>query len=175
MELFKPELPEAINQFNVYSNGNRLLGVSGEVSLPSLTELTTTIDGPGFLGEIDTPNVGLFGGMEQEIPFRVLYYSAINLLATPGMKLLTLRGAIQTSSREGDVAFKPVRVVFGGRKKELSLGKFKQGESMDSSIKLELTYFLYELGGVKCIELDKLNGIYKVYGVDQLAAIKAMC
>ena len=46
---------------------------------------------------------------------------------------------------------------------------------MNASITLELTYVLIELGGMTMIELDKLNSVYKVNGVDLLKDIMNQC
>lgn len=168
-------IPEKIDQFNIYKDGNKLVGISDEVTLPTVTEITSTIAGPGILGEIESPTHGKFQSMEQVIPFRTLYHGAMEMLASLTSLHLTLRGATQVVSGEGDVSFQQLRIVFVGRKKEFSMGTAKQGDGTGSSVKLELTYLLIEIGGVKCLEIDKLNEIYKVYGVDQLAVIKAMC
>jgi phage tail tube protein FII len=46
---------------------------------------------------------------------------------------------------------------------------------MDSSVTLELTYILVEMDGSKKVELDKLNGVYKVNGTDLLAKVRQQC
>ena len=48
-------IPEVINDFNIYHTGNKVIGVTGEVSLPDLEAVTETISGAGILGEIDVP------------------------------------------------------------------------------------------------------------------------
>ena len=45
---------------------------------------------------------------------------------------------------------------------------------MDSAIKLEVTYILIEMDGKKRVELDKLNSVFNVNGVDLLAKIKQL-
>ena len=67
-----------------------------------------------------------------------------------------------------------MRVVYRGRCKKISLGTVKQGGPMDSSITIELTYILIEMDGKKKIELDKVNGVFKVNGVDLLAKVKKL-
>lgn len=49
------------------------------------------------------------------------------------------------------------------------------GVLMNASIKLEVTYLLFEMGGVTMMELDKLNSIYKVNGKDLLEKIRNQC
>lgn len=53
-------------------------------------------------------------------------------------------------------------------------GKIKPGEGMDAKVKLELTYLMIENDGQQIIEIDKLNGIYRVNGEDMLADVSAL-
>ena len=46
---------------------------------------------------------------------------------------------------------------------------------MDASVTVEITYIMIEQNGSKKIELDKLNNVYKVNGVDLLAKVKKQC
>lgn len=46
---------------------------------------------------------------------------------------------------------------------------------MDTKITLTTLYILIEVDGKTVVELDKLNEVYKVNGVDVLAKIKEMC
>lgn len=169
------DIPEKINDFNVYDDGDRLIGLSDEVSLPEINELTSEMSGPGLLGPVESPTLGKFESMEMEIPFVTLYHSAFKLMRTFTSTKLTLRGAVQVSDGEGNVAMKGMRVVVRGRKKGFTPGKFKQGEGTGSSVKLSLTYLMIELDGKQRLEIDKLNSIYRVDGVDMLAAIRALC
>ena len=70
------QIPEIINAFNVYHGGNKFLGISGAVTLPSMDAITETISGAGILGEYETAVPGHFGSMEQEVPFRILEQDA---------------------------------------------------------------------------------------------------
>lgn len=169
-------IPELINNFNVYRAGNALVGLSGEVSLPDFESLTETISGPGLLGEIETSVIGRYGSLEQEIPFRVLYDDIFTMLDPTKAVDLTLRGSIQVSSgATGAVDYIPMRVVFRGKQKKFKPGKVDQGKAMEGSITLELTYIMIEIDGEKKLELDKLNSVFKVNGVDLLAKIRKQC
>ena len=46
---------------------------------------------------------------------------------------------------------------------------------MDTSVSLTVLYILIEVDGETVIELDKLNEVFKVNGIDMLAEIKEMC
>ena len=45
---------------------------------------------------------------------------------------------------------------------------------MEAAITLELTYLLVEVDGVVIMEIDKLNQVYNVNGVDMLADVRNM-
>lgn len=168
-------IPEIINDFNLYLSGNRLVGVTGEVALAEFSALTETISGLGILGEYETAATGRFGAMEQVIPFRVTNVDYFNMIDTTKSVELTLRGAMQyTIQSTGGIDYMSMRIVYRGRCKKITPGTAKLGGPMEASVALELTYVLIELDGKKKIELDKLNGQYKVNGVDLLQKVRSM-
>ncbi len=168
-------IPEVIHDFNIYNTGNKIVGLTGEVSLPDFEAMTETISGAGILGEIETTIAGRYGSMEQEIPFRCIDPDFFNLIDPTTPVELTLRGAIQYNVKAtGTTDYMGMRVVFRGRCKKISIGTVKQGGPMDSSVTQELTYILVELDGKKKFELDKINGVFKVNGVDLLSKVKSL-
>lgn len=168
-------IPTKVNRYNVYNSGNRLLGVGGEMTLPDFEPSSDTVTGAGILGEIDDPTVGYFANQEIEIPFRLLDKEAMDMMDMTKAVQLEIRGAQQTTNSEGDIEFRSMRVVVRGRSGKLSTGKVKAGSTMDTTVTLTVLYILIELEGSSVLELDKMNEVYKVNGVDVLAAIKEMC
>lgn len=168
-------IPTKINKYNVYNDGDRLLGMGDEMTLPDFEASSETISGAGILGEVDDPTVGYFGNQEVEIPFRVLDQEAVDMLDMTKAVQLTVRGAQQTTNSAGDIEFRQMRVVIRGRSAKFSPGKVKAGAAMETKVTLTLLYILIELDGKSVLELDKFNEVYKVNGVDVLAAIKEMC
>lgn len=165
-------IPEVIHDFNMYLSGNKLVGVTGEVTLPDFEAKTESISGAGILGEFESVIPGRYGSMEQVIPFRVTNEDMFKMINPTVTVELTLRGAIQqTVKATGAVDYIGIRVVFRGRPKKISLGTAKQGGPMDSSINLELYYILIEMDGKSKVELDKINGVFKVNGVDLLSKV----
>ena len=67
-----------------------------------------------------------------------------------------------------------MRVVFRGRCKKFTPGTVKQREAMDCSTTLDLTFIMIEMDGQKRLELDKLNGVFKVNNVDMLAKTRQL-
>ena len=169
-------IPESINRFNLYMKGNRLIGVTSEVSLAELSAITNTISGAGIAGEIESAVIGMFGSMKQEIPFRMLSKDMLKLYNPLEPIELTLRASEQSTVRgSGAIDFQGMRVVFRGRPISVKLGTMKQGGQMDSSVTLELDYIMIEVDGETMFELDKLNDVFVVDGVDILEKVRKQC
>lgn len=171
-------IPEAIYKFNIYDEAMvQQLGSGGELTLPDLQAMTSTVSGSGLLGEIDSPLLGMFSSIEFEIPYRILNEEGFKFMKKQAHGSgVTIRGAQQvTNMTTHAIEHKQMRVVIRGRNKGMNLGKMKQGESMDSAIKLEVTYILIEVEGKKMLELDKFNTIFIIDGEDQLVDIRRMC
>lgn len=168
-------IPTKINRYNVYSAGNRLLGMGDEMTLPDFETSSETVTGAGILGEIDDPTVGYFTNQEIQIPFRVLDPEAVEMLDMTKAVQLEIRGAQQTTNSEGNIEFRPMRVVVRGRAAKFSPGKVKAGNGMDTSVTLTVLYILIELADKPVLELDKLNEVYKINGKDVLGKVKEMC
>ena len=167
-------VPEKINDFNVYLDGTKMIGNGASMDLPEINMKTSTIEGGGISGEIDSPTIGQFKSMEQVVPFNTLYSSAMDMLSPTKTVNLTFRAAQQVYDKTGGYTHKGLRVVEVGRVKSFKPGKVEKGETMEAEVTLELTYILIEVDGKQLIEVDKLNSVYKVNGVDMLAEINAL-
>lgn len=167
-------VPEKINEYNVYMDGERMIGVVPSVDLPEIGMKSSTVTGAGMLGELDSPTIGQFESMEQELKFNVLYSSAIHVLNPLTAVNLTFRASQQVYDMNGGYAFKGLRIVERGRVKKFKPGKLERAESMEASVTLELTYIMIEVDGTTMLEIDKLNQIYLVNGKDMLADIRAL-
>lgn len=167
-------VPEKTGEYNVYSNGSRLIGVAAELELPSVKMKTSTIEGVGINGEIDSPTLGQFESMKAVIKFNSMYSDASELADPSATQNLTVRAAQQVYDKNGGYVFKGFRAVMSGRTKEFNPGTVKKGEAMGAEVTMELTYLMYELDGETIIEIDKLNSVYKVNGKDLLSEINAL-
>lgn len=167
-------VPEVINNFNAYHNGNVLIGVSGAVTLPNLDAITEEVSGAGILGTYETSIAGMYGSMTQEVPFRVLDEDIFSLMNPSEMVDLTFRGSAQYTMKDtGAIDYKSMRVVERGRLKSFTPGKLELGKQMEALVTLELLYILIEIGGETKLEYDKLNSVFVVNGVDLLEKVRA--
>ena len=167
-------VPEKINEYNVYMDGTRMVGVVPDVDLPEIGMKASEVEGAGMLGVLDSPTIGQFESIEQELKFNVLYSDAINMLNPLEAVNLTFRAAQQVYDKSGGYVFKGLRIVEQGRVKKFKPGKLKRAEGMEATVTMELTYILVEVDGVVMMEIDKLNQVYKVNGKDMLEGIAAL-
>jgi P2 family phage contractile tail tube protein len=169
-------IPEKINEYNAYLDGTKMIGVASSSTLPEVNMQTSTVSGMGVNGEIDSPTLGQFESMEQEIQFNTLYSSAVDMLNPLNAVNLTFRAAQQVydKSTGGGYAFKSLRIVEMGRVKKFNPGKIEKNNSMEATITLELTYILVEVDDTEILCIDKLNQVYRVNGEDMLADVRDM-
>ena len=91
------------------------------------------------------------------------------------VKTITLAGVAQCLDVEGNIVFLPTRVVIRGRGGTLKGGSFKAGSGTGTSASVTILAITIVVNGETAVELDKVNPTYKLWGVDQLAYIKANC
>lgn len=167
-------IPEVINSFNAYNNGNVLVGVTGSVQLPNFDAVTEEIGGAGVLGTYETAIPGFYSSMSQEVPFRILDTDIFSIMNPNELVDLTFRASEQhTVKSTGALDYKSMRVVERGRLKNFTPGKLELGKQMDASVTLELLYILIEIDGQTKLEYDKLNSVFVVNGKDLLEKVRA--
>lgn len=167
-------VPEKINEYNAYLDGEKMVGVVPDIDLAEIGMKASEVEGAGMLGVVDSPTIGQFESIEQEIKFNVLYSSAIHMLSPLTAVNLTFRAAQQVYDKTGGYVFKGLRIVMQGRVKKFKPGKLKRAEGMEAAVTLELTYYLIEVDGEVMLEIDKLNPKYVVCGKDMLAGISEL-
>ena len=170
-------IPEVINNYNVYdSKAKMLIGISGEVELPSLEAITDTIEAAGILGEVEDPVTGQFSSMKIKIPLSNLYTDQFNLVDTTNPPQLTLRGSMQVmNSATGGTDYVPVKIVTRGKSTTSSMEKLSKGKKGEPEIEMEVLYLKVMINNKITLELDKLNFKYVLNGKDMLAKIRSQC
>lgn len=163
---------EQVIDYNVFLNGTDYLGVS-TADLPEIAYLTNTLKGGGIAGELEGISPGLTQAMTLTLNWRTAEKNAIKL-AAPIVHTLDLRGSFQ----EFDVAAneyveRGIKVTVRGRPLTLALGGLETAATMDASNTFSLTYLKVDIDGGTVLEIDKLNYIFKVNGVDYLARTRA--
>lgn len=157
--------------FACYENGKTMLGVA-DVTLPEISFMTETIKGAGIAGEIDMPTIGQVPSMTVAVNFTGLMVDNLKFLAAKTYQL-DFRGSMQTADdATSEIGTSSVRLVMKGVPKKTTLGVFDTGAKNGNNTEFEVTYLKLFVDGKEFFEVDKLNFIYKVDGVDYLAKVR---
>jgi P2 family phage contractile tail tube protein len=81
------------------------------------------------------------------------------------------KGVLVADDGTGTVT--PVEVAVRGRFREIDPGTWKAGEAAQLKVAVACSYYKYSAAGADLIEIDVVNMVEKVNGVDRLAAIRA--
>ncbi|HII2982310.1 TPA: phage major tail tube protein [Yersinia enterocolitica] len=162
-------MPRKLKYLNLFNDGLSYMGVVSSVTLPKLTRKLENYRGGGMNGSAPV-DLGLdddalsmewtIGGLPDETIWAQY--------ATPGASDVPLRfaGSYQRDDTGEMVA---VEIVLRGRHKEIDGGDNKQGENSETKISTQCTYYKLTFDGKELIEIDVINMIEKVNGIDRLA------
>lgn len=159
-------LPAQLKFMNLFAEGNSLLGEIDEVGLPKLGRKTEEYLGGGMLAPVDI-DMGL-QKPEMELTCGGWLKDAITQFgqAKAGGAMWRFAGSYERDDT-GDVM--AVEIIAHGRFNEIDRGKAKVGSKSETKLKASLTYYKETVDGVEQVEIDVLNMIYKIRGVDMLA------
>ncbi len=175
------KIAEKINRFNLYhglvENGNKVLGVTDEVTLPEFELMSETLNLAGSAGEIDSPSPGQFKSTQIEIPFSNISAEML-AIASDDSKPIVLRAAqeeLDTETLTKGAVGRQITVY--GMTKKVNYGKLKKGGYGNPSIVKEIVAYKDEItkvDGSKNIltDINKLNGNYVVNGENMMADVE---
>lgn len=159
-------LPSKLKNFVMFSDGYNHVGKIPEITLPKLSRKMEEIR-----------NGGMDGGVEVDLGGELitLEYTAGGIVrelirqfgATSANAYLTrFAGAYQ---RDDDASVDAVEVYVRGRPKEIDMGGAKGGDDTAHKYSISCAYYKLVINGFVEIEIDRLNFIFNVGGVDRLA------
>ncbi|WP_285428598.1 phage major tail tube protein [Pseudomonas sp. lyk4-R2A-8] len=160
-------MPRKLKNLNLFNDGNSYLGVAKTVTLPALGRKMEAYRGGGMNGPVKAD----LGFSDDGIQFE---------WKTGGLDLISLRqfGAVNASSvalrfsgpyQQDDTAeVSNVEVVVRGRHETIEMGDAQPGEDTEHSMTTTCSYYKLTVDGEEIIEIDLLNFVEKVNGVDML-------
>ena len=163
-------LPAKLKNFNLFFDGASWIGLVPEIALPKLSEKLEGYRGGGMLSEVDV-SMGL-EKMEMEIKAGGLVRGALRAFGRPGVAATQARfvGAYQEDVAGGVLA---AELVVRGKVTEVDPGSAKVGDNTEWPVKMSLSYIKWTVAGRVEVEVDVLNNIMIVDGVDRMSAIRA--
>lgn len=163
-------LPSILKGFNLFHDGVSFVGQCLEVELPKLSRKMEAYRSGGMDAEIEVDQ-----GMEKlELGHNYAGFMKEILekfgITSVGGVLLRFAGSYE---REDTGEVDAVEITVRGRHKEIDFGNAKAGDKTDFKVKSTLSYYKLSVNGSVLIEIDILNMICIVNGVDLLAERRA--
>ncbi|SEI83163.1 hypothetical protein SAMN04244579_02158 [Azotobacter beijerinckii] len=161
-------LPRKLKNLNLFNDGNSYLGESKTATLPPLARKMESYRGGGMNGPVKVDHGFSDDGLQFEWTLGGLDLTVLRQfgITTADGVLLRFAGAYQRDDT-GEVT--AVEIVVRGRHEEINLGDAEPGEDTEVSIVTTCSYYKLIVNGVTEIEIDLLNMIETVGGVDRLA------
>ena len=137
---------------------------AASVELPELTEKSDAISGAGIMGELEMPVRGQYANMKITVAYRTSS-EKFERATAPGLHTMEFSAAIQVLDEStGETKTQYVKYHCKGYKAMAKPGKLEQGGEMDASAEYNLIYYQKTIDGTVAREIDKLNGVDKVFG-----------
>ena len=160
-------LPRKLKNLNLFNDGNSYLGVVKSVTLPALARKMESYRGGGMNGgvkaDLGMADDGLqfdwkTGGLDL---ISLKQFGAVNASAVA----LRFSGSFQQDDT-GEIS--TVEIAVRGRHESIEMGDAKAGDDTEHGIKTACTYYKLTVDNEEIIEIDLLNFIETVGGVDML-------
>lgn len=157
--------------FTVFKDGVRKMGLA-DITLPDIEYMTESLKGSGVGGEVDLINPGNISAMTATFNWRTINDDLL-VLAQPITHQLECLGAVeQYDAGSGEYVTKQAAVTMRVTPKKVSLGKFENNATTDSSNEFSVVYLKVKFDGVTAVEIDPLNYIFNIGGNDFLATVR---
>jgi uncharacterized protein len=162
---------QKLTNMNVYVDGANFLARASEITLPNIKDVMADHKGLGMFGKAQVPS-GI-DMMEMTIKWVAPNRDVMVAFSDPRQApILQCRGSLETHNSAGLLSEVPVVAEFVGRRMEHNLGSAKKNEPVEPETKLAVTYYKLTIDGEEIMEIDVLENIYKVDGVDILATYR---
>lgn len=171
-----PKIGNKVINYSIYAkiNGSmKYINDTTNCQLPSIEMQTDSIKGAGILGEIDMPTYGQIGSMTFSPGFRVDGEDAVALSA-PIIQEFEVRWVTdKLDSSNIKIGIDAHKAIIKAIPKKYDPGKVENGSAMDGSNEYEVIYYKKILNGKTILEIDKLNNVLNINGIDYAKQIRA--
>ena len=160
-------MPRKLKNLNMFNDGNNYLGVVKSVTLPVLARKMEAYRGGGMNGPVKADLGFSDDGIQLEWKTGGLDLIALRQFGAANASSVALRftGAFQQDDT-GEIS--SVEVVMRGRHETIDMGEAQPGEDTEHSITTTCTYYKLSVDNEALIEIDLLNFIENVNGVNML-------
>lgn len=163
-------LPKKLKYFQLAADGVGYLHEVPELTLPTLARNMADYQSGGMDSPIKSDMGGQALTMDWTLAGMVPEIFAQMGAQTHDAIALRFSGAYQSDDSS---AVQAVEVLARGRHSEIAPGTAKKGDDTAIKVTSELSYYKLTVDGKEIIEIDVLNMVYKVDGVDLYADHRA--
>lgn len=157
---------------NIYMDGNNLLGRAEEIQLPMVKHKMADHKALGMVGSAE-----FFAGidkLESKIKWNSLYPEVLKKAANPFKSVqIQARASLETYNSMGKLAEVPAVAYLSRTFKEFPLGNLKPQDNAEYETTMSVNYAKLVVAGEEIFEIDVLENIYKVDGLDVLTVYRA--
>ena len=166
-----PNFDESVINFAVYEDSVEYVGMAG-VTLPNLAAIVQTLSGAGIAGNVEVPVLGHYDVMSLTLNFRTTTEHSVRL-SEPRRHNIDLRMAPQIEDTvAGEVKVQSIKHVLVVVPKTDTGGTVAPAAPTNGSGEYSVRYWATYIDGAKVREIDPLNFICEVNGVDYLADVR---
>ncbi|MDA5192790.1 phage major tail tube protein [Govanella unica] len=159
-------LPRTLKNMTIFNEGLAYLGEVSSVTLPKLTRKLEEWRGGGMGGPVKL-DMGQ-EALELEMTFGGPMRDILRQYGVVGMAGVYLR-FVGVYQRDDSSSMDNIEIIIRGRHEEIDMGEAKPGEISEFKVKTAVAYYKLVWGGVTEIEIDHINMVEIVSGVDRLA------
>lgn len=164
-------MPSVLKNLNVYNDGNSYLGELQSFTPPKLSRKMEAYRAGGMIGSVKI-DYGLDDdAMKAEWSVGGYMRDLLKQYGAVGVAGVQLRLA-QAYQRDDTEEVTAVEIVMRGRHSEVDRGEGKAGEKTEWKIVTECVYYKETHDGEVLIEIDLLNPLHMVGGIDKVKAIR---
>ncbi|MCC7005180.1 MAG: phage major tail tube protein [Ottowia sp.] len=159
-------MPRKLKQFNVFTDGVNYVGECIEITLPKLARKMEDYRSGGMSGSVDI-DLGM-EKLELEVTYGGFMQDVLKSFGIGKLDGVMLRFA-GSYQRDDSGECDAVEIVVRGRAQEIDFGNAKAGDNSDFKTKYSLSYYKLTVNSSDLVEIDVVNLVEKIGGVDRLA------
>lgn len=161
-----------VEDYRLIDNGRTVEDVQN-VSLPTITRTSTTIDAAGMVGAVDVPSSYHVDAME----FSIAHNNGVNCqeLSAPGQHTIEFRVARQRYNVvQGAFEYESVKYRMVGVHKSTDQGSVERNNPLGSTENYSVMRFVKEVSGEVVTLIDVRTGDNRSNGVDYASPVQSL-
>ena len=161
-------MPRTAKDFHLMADGRSYIGLIQNFEPPKLQKKTEEIINGGMIGPVEVD----MHMDKMECNWTASEHNA-NMIALFGItdqQGVLLRVNVAVENCAPGTSTEPVEYVLRGIVKEIDDGSNEKGKKTEIKYTMSLSYYKKSINNVTVLEIDFINYVYSVNGVDQYAA-----